>query len=292
VIDLVQKNVAHARASAGRGCCEVFLAHYDEQGAEAWPQDWYKSEVAGNMSESGFKFQLLQRGYERHGRRWESQYSFVWVLDEDMDLQGTNMSQVLKLANESSSFIIGPSLKQTDGEIQWKIQEPDPMCAFRYTNYVEVIAPILRTSALHTILEDCVGCIHEETVWGLDGVWCKFAGSVLRPKDPDSACAILDATPVVHRNWKTLNGKYTKTKSGIFPGLSRGNFQLKGDHDAKEVKKRYPNFYVGSKSQETLQCVRADGSTVGPFSAHLRVSASDEKQLPKKKQRRRSMGLF
>eukprot|EP00438_Fugacium_kawagutii_P016923 Skav225109 [mRNA] locus=scaffold3770:21206:24269:+ [translate_table: standard] len=43
-IDLVKRNVAHARMQGGRDCCDVMLAHY-QGGPKDWGFDWYNSQV-------------------------------------------------------------------------------------------------------------------------------------------------------------------------------------------------------------------------------------------------------
>ncbi|CAE7037280.1 unnamed protein product [Symbiodinium sp. CCMP2592] len=78
--------------------------------------------------------------------------------------------------------------------------KPDPRCKLRHTDFVEMTAPLLSNKVLALILKDCVDCVHDKAEWGLDRVWCKLAqklvGDVAKP------CALLDAAPVAHLDWK------------------------------------------------------------------------------------------
>ena len=62
---------------------------------------------------------------------------------------------------------------------EYGIQAPNEHCSFRYTNFVEVIAPVISTDALRALVVDCKDCIHRKTVWGLDNVWCGFVANQL-----------------------------------------------------------------------------------------------------------------
>eukprot|EP00490_Sorites_sp_Unknown_P003912 CAMPEP_0114655072 /NCGR_PEP_ID=MMETSP0191-20121206/10856_1 /TAXON_ID=126664 /ORGANISM="Sorites sp." /LENGTH=111 /DNA_ID=CAMNT_0001870677 /DNA_START=54 /DNA_END=386 /DNA_ORIENTATION=- len=54
-------------------------------------------------------------------------------------------------------------------------------------------------TALPMIFNDCRRCIHEKSDWGLDMVWCNFLTAEAKRA---SSCALIDATPVNHLNWK------------------------------------------------------------------------------------------
>lgn len=274
-MDVVKHSVAKMRKSAGEDCCDVFLAHYDgPKGLANWRDAdpmWYQAEVAQSETVSGFKFAILRDMYRKYGsEQWPTKYEFVWVLDEDIDLSPTDGGLALQLANASGAFIVGPSLRQNGGKITWKIQVPNPSCVFRYTNYVEVIAPLIRVSALKAILEDCDHCIHEKTAWGLDGVWCNFVAQDLQLEE-GSACAILDATPVLHQNFKTLAKKYDAG--------NRVNRDFLGDShtDQLDTEQRYPELYVRGPEQETLRCVTKYGRLQAGEPVHKRLSSSIDK---------------
>jgi len=226
-IELVEKNVAHARASAGAECCDVALGHYAGSPALGWNKTWYDKEVTQSVVHPGYKFNLLRLAYQRSEHKWEDSYEFVWALDSDIDLQLTNIEQLFLLARRTSSSILSPTFSgpqdwrkyfsvdsmgatsdskemmrhqqiETDSRIN-VIGKSDPRCAYRRTDFVEMTAPLLGSKVLFLLLQDCTHCIQADAEWGLDRIWCKFAEKhVVSNKSP---CAYLDQTPVLHLNW-------------------------------------------------------------------------------------------
>ena len=143
-------------------------------------------------------------------------YDYVWALDEDIDLANTDVAGLLRVADRDGASINGPAFTQPGGPLQFRVQMPDEDCDYRYTNFVEVIAPLIRVPALETLLTECEGCIHDSTSWGLDQVWCGFldhhreevrknAGAFWEPSyHPHRSCAVVDKTPVYHRDYLVL----------------------------------------------------------------------------------------
>lgn len=274
-MDVVRRGVAKMRKTAGEDCCDLFLAHYDgAQGLSRWRDadpTWYQTEVAQSETVSGFKFAILRDIYKKYGSdQWPAKYAFVWALDEDIDLSATDGGLALELATSSKALIVGPSLRQNGGRITWKVQVPNPSCIFRYTNYVEVIAPIIRVSALQAVLVDCAHCIHDKTAWGLDDVWCNFLAEEFH-MEVGSTCAILDATPVLHQNFKTLAGKYDARNHVNM------NFRDNGLNDQQDTEKRYPELYVREKDMGTLKCVTKYGRYQAGEPVNKRLSSSIDK---------------
>lgn len=253
VLDLVRKNVAHVRRSAP-DCCDVALHHYTPRGKVRWnlaAPEWYRREVRHSTEGKGFKFQVLRRIFLDGGRDWMLGYKYLWALDEDIDLTGTPVGTLLRLADASGAPVMGPALlvPKSARSLTFSVQAPRADCSFRYTNFVEVIAPLLRTSTLGALLVDC-GCIGERTSWGLDGVWCGYLAS-RRSEAQGGACAVLDAAPVVHRDFKTLAGKYAPG------GKEVAAFDAAGAADKEEVRRRFPQLFVSGEDIRTLRCVPA-----------------------------------
>jgi len=258
VMELVRQGLAHLRETAGRKCCDVFLAHYDGT-ASLWRRklpEWYDREVTFSRTDVGFKFELIQEYFTKEGSAaWPARYEYIWALDEDIDVRGTDFGELLRLADRADAYITGPAFTQASGHIVWRIQEPRKDCDFRYTNYVEVIAPLIRTQALRSILVDCEHCIHRKTIWGLDGIWCGFVAHQQKRKSHRNACAVLDRTPVFHRDFRTLRGKYVKGSAAENP-----TFRADGLSDLRDVAAHHVGLYVRPWEQKTLECVRHSGS--------------------------------
>ncbi|CAK9099073.1 unnamed protein product [Durusdinium trenchii] len=305
-VALVKKNVRYVKSSLGRNCCKVFLAHYKGDAAP-FGAAWYRRNVVGNLSASGYKFRFMQEAYAQSELQepWSSSYDYVWGLDSDVDLTGTNLTRLFELTRASKALIVGPTFigsgvnqkhpggdlkkgkrkmrqvkrkrrppaqrsvevspggaevaadahmddppelgtfiegERNDGALSdvassraaragiWRFERPDPRCDYRHTDFVELTAPLLSMAALPLIFNECSSCIHEKSDWGLDMVWCNFLAS----KTGAYSCALLDATPVNHLNWKQA------MPSKLFYDANR------------EVHRKYRRFWAHMK---TLSCV-------------------------------------
>lgn len=335
----VKKNLEHVKSSLGAKCCDVFLAHYKGD-SELFGSAWYKENVVGNLTTSGYKFKFMQRAYNKAQLEepWESKYDFVWGLDSDVDLTGTNLTKLFRMVQESGALIAGPTFigagvnqrhpggdlrrktkvhhraiakvgqlpvssssqsalqldfdrrnekhmavevsmvkdeeletlgagdsvtaneetEETDRDAIWRFERPNPNCDYRHTDFVELTAPILTTTALPLIFNDCNNCIHNKSDWGLDMVWCNFLAH--EAKQP-SSCALIDATPVNHLNWKQA------LPSKVFYEANR------------EVHRQYRRYWSHFK---TLSCV-----VVEPTMATKKMQ---ELELPQRKELVRKEG--
>lgn len=237
-IDLVKRNVAHARLQGGHDCCDVMLAHY-KGGPKDWGFEWYNSQVKYTLVSPGYKYNLLKKAYKQAMSKWEDEYEYIWALDSDIDFTGADLIELFSLARSSGSLIVGPTfagmqswltytmsmqevtahgsigsigfgsigsgsmVRRDQSDFQTRINvlgKPDPRCKLRHTDFVEMTAPLLSSKVLALILKDCVDCVHDKAEWGLDRVWCKLAQKLLA--QTSKPCALLDAAPVQHLDWK------------------------------------------------------------------------------------------
>lgn len=297
----VKKNLDYVKSTLGAGCCDVFLAHYKGD-AKLFGSEWYRQNVVGNLSGTGYKFKFMQAAYNKaqFEEPWETKYDFVWGLDSDVDLTGTNLTKLFRMVKQSNALIAGPTFvgagvnqRHPGGDLRrkakrraashqvaevmptgallldfdsnekhltvsmsqdshdvgstsgadsgiWRFERPDPNCDYRHTDFVELTAPILTMAALPMIFNDCSKCIHDKSDWGLDMVWCNFLASEAKQA---SGCALIDATPVNHLNWKQA------LPSKVFYEANR------------EVHRKYRRFWSHFK---TLSCVVVEPAVVIP----------------------------
>lgn len=286
-VQLIKKNVQHARKQLPH--VSVFLAHYDHM-QSVWRdlagKKWYEKNVDAAWEQEGYKFQLLKMLV--HKRVIDvMNYDWVWVLDEDADFQHSNLPRMLELATESGSLISTPAFTSTTGskDMSYPFQQPRSDCRIRYAPVVEVTFPLFRSRALQDLLTQCDHCMGRKTVWGFCRMWCSWSARRLG-KDKDKACAILDGSPIVHQDFRTLNGKYEAAKDfGLWGAIKAfdgpdflavryddGNTraQVGEEHpgnqgfynmakkEYEEVKKYHPNDFVDTKGADMreLSCVK------------------------------------
>jgi hypothetical protein len=272
VIDLVRKNVAHLRSTFD--CrVDVMLAHYDLKKQDWVDRDpaWYHENVQFSAVRKGYKFQLMQGLLTSKAHFNLEPYTWVWALDEDVDFTSTDLNEMLRLADSSGALLALPAFTElgataAERELDYPMQSPRPSCQYRYTPVVEVIFPLIRAAALEPILTECEHCIHGKSTWGLDRVWCSWAARYLN-QNRATSCAVLDATPVLHRNFKTLSAKYQGTNSeeaapddnGVIPVNPQFMAAAKADYD--DVEHLHPDDFVPGRAKaiEALACVGFDG---------------------------------
>jgi len=271
VINLVRSNLAHLRATFD--CrVDVMLAHYDLKKQDWVDRDpvWYHENVQFSAVRKGYKFQLMQGLLTSKSHFDLSPYTWVWALDEDVDFTSTDLNEMIRLADASGALLALPAFTElgataAERELDYPMQSPRPSCQYRYTPVVEVIFPLIRAAALEPILTDCEHCIHGKSTWGLDRVWCSWAARYLN-QNRATSCAVLDATPVLHRNFKTLTAKYAGTNgaeanpaSPVIPVNPQFMATAKADYD--DVEKLHPDDFVPGRAKaiEALACVGFDG---------------------------------
>lgn len=222
--DLAKKNIEHFWRTIAPNTADVFLVHYDG-GQEIWKadaQEWYASNVNCYASIRGFKYQIMRK----LPVAFLQNYDWVWALDEDIDVSKTDLVRMFDLARRTDALIILPALA---GRPVFKIQARNPSCSYRYTNFVDIIAPMFRTETIAPILWNCTHCIHDHSSWGLAHVWCNFAAlHFYHPQE--RACAILDETPVIHQDFKSMGKKWAYMNKA-----RRDKDDVKNHHDSEYV---------------------------------------------------------
>mmetsp|Transcript_86951 Transcript_86951/g.246532 ORF Transcript_86951/g.246532 Transcript_86951/m.246532 type:complete len:347 (+) Transcript_86951:39-1079(+) len=251
-VSLVKRNIEHLHSSLRTGCrADVFLAHYDRR-SWWWKKqagfDWYTKHVMQYANQAGFKFQLAQ---DLLANVTLKPYDWVWVLDEDIDFTGTDVRRMLDVARKSGALIALPSFTQRgattmDRIPKYPFNSPDNDCEYRYVNVVEYIFPLLKPSVFK-LLRKCNHCIHEHSAWGLDRTWCAFAAGKIN-HNTSTVCAILDSTPVVHLNFRTLKGKYDLHEV-------RHSFQQSSKIDMDDVRAHHPLEFVALPGNLISRCV-------------------------------------
>eukprot|EP00930_Biecheleria_cincta_P011021 TRINITY_DN11348_c0_g2_i1.p1 TRINITY_DN11348_c0_g2~~TRINITY_DN11348_c0_g2_i1.p1 ORF type:complete len:359 (+),score=45.39 TRINITY_DN11348_c0_g2_i1:90-1166(+) len=238
VMNLARDNVAHLRLSMGRENVDVYMVHYDlkkKSWLEHYPE-WYSQNVQFAAEQSGLKPQHMQKLLSGFNM---SKYTWVWALDEDIDLTGTDMIKFLQLASMSKAEIVMPAAER----VAFPHQKPNLGCSYRYADVIDVMFPVFRPDALKTVLLECEHCIQNESTWGLSRVWCHFL-SRKRGIQRGRACAVVDETLAVHVNFKS-HPKYAKGNHTDNRSMHAYRSAEQAGHAAqKEVRRWHPEDYV------------------------------------------------
>lgn len=252
VMDLVIKNTDHARSALKE--VSVFLAHYDMK-RQRWldkHKKWYTKNVDNWAEKKGYKFQLATSLIGTNAALLRK-FGWVWVLDEDCDFSGTDVGRMIQLADKTESLLVIPAFTQSTEEkstnpnkVLWTVQLPHDECQYRYSPFIEVIFPLLRPQALQLLSTKCENCMHNRSVWGLDNIWCSWTARQLK-RPAQTACAILDDSRVLHRNYQTLEAKYGE--KGI---IMQRKFKAEALREKNDVQIHHPEDWYSSPGDRSL----------------------------------------
>mmetsp|Transcript_42174 Transcript_42174/g.100841 ORF Transcript_42174/g.100841 Transcript_42174/m.100841 type:complete len:782 (+) Transcript_42174:63-2408(+) len=194
------------------------------------------------------KLKMLGIKWFKFGKSWLQDYDYIWAIDEDIPLQSVNFSSAMESAVEADALITGPTLN--DHSPSWdapsrRFQRPHEDCKFRYTNYVEAVAPVFKTKALGWVFQHIGKRLFSPAAMGMDLSWCGF----LRHK------ASLDLDAAVRQGRKPA-----VQDEGIRPCalMDRVTFTIDNgvdllDNQTVELKKQALHYFV---NQETHFLVR------------------------------------
>jgi hypothetical protein len=165
------------------------------------PNIWRRDGVR-RIDDKGPKWPPLHRLLGSDALDW-SGYEYVWLPDDDLATDGDQVSAMFDMASALGVSIAQPSLSWRS-YFSHEITLNNPAFSARYTNFVEVMAPVFSRSFLHRVI-DTLGM--SESGWGLDHVWPYLV------TDPLRDCAIIDAVQVTHTrpvggpNYAALSGR-------------------------------------------------------------------------------------
>lgn len=249
--NLLQHNVASLRREGLDP--NVFLAFYSGDRREQ-RANLKGLKLDNTISEPGFKVKLLNRSYQEFGAAWQSKYDYIYVLDEDFNMTNFHLEAFMQLAKLSGSALVGTTYRDLSTENYYQsrsFQKPHPNCLFRYVNFVEVGAFMLHKRAWDPLFNQCEHCVHEYSMWGLDRMWCKFLATRLGgyptedsaiKSERKSACALIDATNMVHQSYKTLEGMGNRSDVQAERDVARHHGHLVQDGERVSVCIRRDEF--------------------------------------------------
>jgi len=133
----------------------------------------------------GFKWWLIKSFIESNPELI-AQYNYIWFPDDDIDISTENIINLFKISKEYNLWLCQPALL---GYISHKITCPQDNTLLRYTNFVEIMCPLMN---LDTLLKLKETFDVNYSSWGLDGVWPYLLNH------PQDKIAIIDSITMIH----------------------------------------------------------------------------------------------
>lgn len=154
--------------------------------------------------QKGAKWPGLEQTLRAH---WDTiqQYRYVWLPDDDLLCEPEQVSRLFTICDELQLELAQPALTR-DSYFTHLVTLQHPTFQLRFTNFVEIMAPVLSVDMLARVFPTLAGNI---SGYGLDALWPRLSklGKV----------AIVDDTPVRHTRPVGGPNYAFSQKAGIAP---------------------------------------------------------------------------
>jgi hypothetical protein len=155
----------------------------------------YSKQTPYVYAAKGEKYHLL-KSFILSEPEFISQYSYIWLPDNDVSISTQSINKMFLLAEEYNLSLAQPAMI---GYVSHQITLPQPNNLLRYTNFVEVLAPLMSLDTLilvkNTFDKNYSG-------WGYDALWPYMLNY---PKDK---IAIIDSVVMTHT--KPIGNDYSR----------------------------------------------------------------------------------
>lgn len=153
----------------------------------------------------------------RRGGKWDGlyalfansdllkRYDYIWLPDDDIDTSSADVDAIFEAMRLYDLDVAQPSLTRDSYFSHFALMSC-PGYLIRYTNFIETMAPCLKSSALRAILADFEGSM---SGFGLDYIWCRLS------RDNRFKAAILDLIAVRHTRPVGRSLRGVMEKSGV-----------------------------------------------------------------------------
>lgn len=139
------------------------------------------------IRQKGQKFPLIAEFIDKNEELIKS-YKYVWLPDDDVKLDYIDIEKMFEIATEHELLLCQPAVKSIDGTVSHEITRRHAG-KMRFTNFVEVMAPVFSVDALMTVYRDFY---LSSSGWGLDITWSHLLCN------PIDKIAILDSIVMLH----------------------------------------------------------------------------------------------
>lgn len=215
IITPTGKNSLSKEWLQGESNFDIVLLFYedDEQLAKEYTQ--YTNYI---FIGKGEKYHLI-KSFIEDNIDFVSQYEYIWLPDDDISISTESINYFFKLSNQYKLWISQPAMT---GYISHQITFPIHGNLLRYTNFVEVLAPLF---SLETLLKLYHTFDENYSSHGYDFLWPHILGQ------PQDKIAIIDCITMIHT--KPVGNNYSRFL--IPPGEELNNILKKYNLNTSRV---------------------------------------------------------
>lgn len=140
---------------------DLFLVYFGDR------PDAYSGDAQFRMNKKGYKWPNTKHVMESFDL---SGYKSIWMPDEDIEISGADINRMFDIFNLCGLSLAQPSLVNENWSHPCTINNG---IGVRYTNFVEVMAPIFRSDVAYDLMDTF---IKTKSSWGVDWIWSHLLG--------------------------------------------------------------------------------------------------------------------
>jgi len=182
IISPIGNESLHPKWVKGQANFDLVLIYYGDDDNVAESNLQYTPYV---YAAKGEKYHLI-KSFIQSNIEFISNYTHIWIPDNDVSISTENINKLFKTANQYQLSICQPSM---DGYVSHEITKPVSNSILRYTNFVEVLAPLFDLGSLLKIYETFD---LNYSSWGYDYLWAHLLDY------PKNKIAIIDDIIMTH----------------------------------------------------------------------------------------------
>jgi len=192
IISAVGDESLHTEWIAGDPQFDLALIYYGNNETIAAA---YEKEAKWLVKLKGMKYHLIDQFLQLYPAIIDN-YDYVWLPDNDVSISTDAINQLFRIAKEEALELCQPAMT---GYLSHPITKPAPRLLLRYTNFIEVLAPLMSTKSLAILKESFT---LNYSGWGFDYLWPYLLGN------PRKSIAIVDAITMNHT--KPVGNDYSR----------------------------------------------------------------------------------
>ncbi len=161
IIAAVGDNSCHPEWLAGEPNFDLCLIYY---GNNLERSAAYQQHATFFSRSKGQKYHLI-KDFADANPDLLAQYEYIWMPDDDVSIEAEKINRLFQVAKEKQLWLCQPSMV---GYRSHPFTRPRLFSFLRFTNFVEVLAPLMSIDTL-LLLKDTFQL--NESAWGLEFVW-------------------------------------------------------------------------------------------------------------------------
>jgi hypothetical protein len=192
IISAVGDDSLHGEWLAGEAAFDICLIYYGNKEEVAAA---YTKQANYFYRANGMKYHLLWDWIENN-QSVIRDYTYIWLPDNDVSISTADINKLFQLAETYRLQLCQPAMT---GYISHPLTAVKPGSFLRYTNFVEVLAPLMH---IDTLLELKNSFRINYSGWGYDYLWPYLLGY------PKNSIAIIDS--IIMRHTKPIGADYSR----------------------------------------------------------------------------------